>query len=328
MKQRLLKAVSCIALMISVFFCTVFPVYADELDPNDYDPTYVVGSSVTKQVYVTNTYATRAIGQAYVSNYAIFTLPGGYVYSGQLSIYFDLHGTKQENVSAYVFNTVDHNVTCSSSDVGVAYRYVSGEDYHYRFYIDLTFNGLYAVEDLPITVGISMYAGMAADVSNVQSLSWALGKATLSGATDFVSRNWTASLPDDYNVGGVVQDSALQQMQQQQQIADQQAQQSSQQHDNLVNGYDNAANDNMLADKNSVLQGFEQQQDQAMSNGQQYVADFSANYDTARLQAMAPAFMMISTWFNDLWGGMGNFSTVLIVGLMLCVAGYILKLKH
>lgn len=119
-----------------------------------------------------------------------------------------------------------------------------------------------------------------------------------------------------------------QEMQQQQQIADQQAQQSAQQHDDLVNGYDNAANDNMLADKNSVLQGFEQQQDQAISNGQQYIADFSANYDTAPLQAMAPAFMMISTWFNSLWGGMGNFSSVLIVGLMLCVAGYVLKLKH
>lgn len=155
---------------------------------------------------------------------------------------------------------------------------------------------------------------------------------------DWVGNIYATSSPASQDIDSIY-DAADQQMQQQQQIADEQAaisesiaaaqsQQSAEQHQDIVSGYDSAANNDMLAEKNEVLQDFEDQQHSAISSGQQYVSDFSANYDTSTLMAMTPAFSLISTLFNGLWSGMGQFSTVLIVGLMLCVAGYILKLKH
>lgn len=339
MRQRLFKAVCCIALMVSVFLVSFSTAFADELDINDYDPDFSSGDNVTRNVIITNTYSNRAVGEAYISNYCQFVLKGGFVYTGRLSVKFGLVCNPASFVGGYTTNAIDYSVTCSSPEVGVAYRLDASDNDEYAIYADLSFNGFYCESDLPITASLSMFLQCAGDVSNVSSVTYFLGTVTLLSAGDYVSSDWTASLPSDYNVGGVITDAANQQMQQQsqisqqemqqqQQIANQQSQQSAQQHENLVSGYDNAANDSMLADKGSVLQGFEQQQDQAISSGQQHVADFSAQYDTAIFATMAPSFALVSTMFNTLWNGMGQFSTVLIIGLVLCVAGYILKLKH
>lgn len=369
MRQRLFKAISCIALMVSVFFCNPLNVLADdsfggdivvegvsqeydlstlaELGPNDYTG---VTSIHTQTSYAFYEWSNRNLGDPF-ENFEHFTnftvdvpvnfrldVERGHTYSGQ--VYFQLHVTFPDpSTSQFVWRY--SFVGLGGFEQQSLYDGITVSYYGFVNFGTVMNSGTC---DVMLCVTFDNYQPTFTGTLNVNSSFELVGSLqTMKSPSGqnyagiprlycpcSVSSDWAGELYD-YSTDVIVDsDGSLIKNQtiQQQQIANQQSQQSAQQHDNLVNGYDNAANDNMLADKNSVLKGFEQQQDQAMSDGQQYVADFSANYDTAPLQAMAPAFMMISTWFNDLWGGMGNFSTVLIVGLMLCVAGYILKLKH
>lgn len=230
------------------------------------------------------------------------------------------------NTVNYMTNMSDPIIRSSLSDVGVAFDVYAKDGDHWVCDLLMSFNGLYVESMLPITFSYTLQYIVSGNASG--TVDNAIGRVTLNPATDFASRYWTATLPTEYNEGGIITEQGALDREQQKQIADQQAQQSQQQHENLVNGYDNADNNSMLSDKNSVLQGFEQQQNQAISSGQQHISDFSAQYDTAIFSSMAPSFALVSTMFNTLWNGMGQFSTVLIIGLVLCVAGYILKLKH
>ena len=264
-----------------------------------------------------------------------FQVERGHTYTGSVSLtgstvasldddFLYQMDSNQTYIGSFVFSGYDE-VSPESVDVSVYPVIVAGSEADYT--ININFNNYQATYDGYVYCNLTLNFDLATIIYSSTNPWWVQRSVAV---VNTHASDWAGTLKDypteviTDSTGSLISN----QTQQQQQIADQQAQQSAQQHQDLVNGYDNAANDTMLADKNSVLQGFEQQQDQAIDSGQQYVADFSANYDTAPLQAMAPAFMMISTWFNDLWGGMGNFSTVLIVGLMLCVAGYILKLKH
>lgn len=119
-----------------------------------------------------------------------------------------------------------------------------------------------------------------------------------------------------------------QQMQQQQEIAAAQASQSAKQHEQAINGYDNEANNAMLQDKGSQLAAYEASQGAAFDTGQKYVMDFSTNYSTSAFHNLSPSFILLSGWFNRLWSSLGNFTSILAVALVLCVAGYILKIKH
>ena len=264
-----------------------------------------------------------------------FQVEMGHTYSGAVSLPCHTKISLDDN-----FNEgIDSNLSVISSCVFSGYTEISPESVDVSLYpvlgannefdytVNINFNNYQSTFNGYVYCNVILNFDMSTTVYNNYKQNWTQRSVAVvnTHATD-----WAGTLKDFATDAIIDSDGSLIKNQtiQQQQIANQQSQQSAQQHDNLVNGYDNAANDSMLADKNSVLQGFEQQQDQAISGGQQYVADYSSSFSTALLQAMAPAFMMISTWFNDLWSGMGNFSTVPVVGLMLCVAGYILKLKH
>lgn len=377
MRLRLFKAISCVALMLSVFFCISFPVLADETVSSEEELVGFIDSYANVQTFnlapladlEEDDYTGAALFQVlsqrasmyfqyqgftfkdqgyskaegnYMGAYKLpvyltigFQVERGHTYSGAVSLTGNTVASLDENfkdnvdsnqtyIGSFVFSGYDE-VSPESVDVSVYPVIVAGSDADYT--ININFNNYQSTFDGYVYVNVTLHFDLATIIYSSKNPWWVQRSVAV---VNTHASDWAGTLKD-YPTNAIVDsDGSLiyNQTVQQQQIADQQAQQSEQQHNSLINGYDNAANDNMLSDKNSVLKGFEQQQDQAMSNGQQYVADFSANYDTAPLQAMAPAFMMISTWFNDLWGGMGNFSTVLIVGLMLCVAGYILKLKH
>lgn len=382
-KQRLSKVIYCIALSVSVFFCTFMTVLADETEETtteqsgselqdgdiagqvvvegasqEFDLSIAAELGSYDYTGVTSIHTQKTYGWVQYSNlvgsdinayHGLYTfdtsvpvlfrmaVERGHTYSGQ--IYFMLHvnfpdltnegitkayrgvnisGFEQQSsydgvsVSYYGFVNFGDGGYSGTCDVTVC---VTFDNFQPTFSGDLNVNSMFNISggvQVRTTVGNTLTAAI-----------WPVFACT-------VSTDWAGELYDYPTDAIIDSDGTLIKNQtiQQQQIADQQAQQSAQQHDNLVNGYDNAANDSMLADKNSVLQGFEQQQDDAINSGQQHVADFSAQYDTAIFSSMAPSFALVSTMFNTLWNGMGQFSTVLIIGLVLCVAGYILKLKH
>lgn len=365
MRQRLIKAIFCIALSVSVFFCFSSLSLADEvdtvsdevvtffsvegvseeydfslladLDEDDYTGSalFQVLSQKTHLTFLhtglnpwTEKYHLVSVQSVPVYLTIGFQVERGHTYSGAVITKGTTKLTSQITSTIESFTLEDVSfVSPDDIDVSMYPVLIYPSDIEASYTFNINFNNFQATYDGYVYINVVMHYNL--QLSNSEALHAGYYPASGVVANTHAS-DWAGTLKDYATDAIIDSDGSLIKNQtiQQQQIADQQAQQSAQQHDNLVNGYDNAANDNMLADKNSVLQGFEQQQDQAISGGQQYVADYSSSFSTAPLQAMAPAFMMISTWFNDLWSGMGNFSTVLVVGLMLCVAGYILKLKH
>lgn len=125
----------------------------------------------------------------------------------------------------------------------------------------------------------------------------------------------------------IIQEDNQAMMQQQESIANAQASQSAQQHEELVSGWDSSASDSMLQSKSDQLASYESQQDSAFNTGQEYVSDFASNYDTSNLNDLKSSFVLLSGWYTSIWNGMGNFSVILAVALVLCVAGYVLKLR-
>lgn len=336
MRQKLIKVILIVILSVSVFFSFNLVAFADDSIAEDWDGYFEFDSSPVMMVeFVASNNlnnSTAYTGKWSGSTTARLTIRGlqqGYSYTG--FGYIDVPYERMYYDQTALYSTA--NIFCTDvltpDGISISFFQIHSSDasLSQTLRIYFYFNNYYHVPK-------ENYA-IVSFVTNIEQ-----GVTTTSGGS--IQAYYFRSAPDDYDWAGTITFQPLnadpnisdvyymgeQQMQQQQQIADQQAQQSAQQHDNLVNGYDNAANDSMLADKNSVLQGFEQQQHDAINSGQQYVADFSAQYDTAIFSSIAPSFALVSTMFNTLWNGMGQFSTVLIIGLVLCVAGYILKLKH
>lgn len=372
MGQRLFKVIFFIALMVSVFFCSVSSVaLADEdvgefigyidteentqyfdltpladLEEDDYTGSALFqvlsqrGSMYFQYAYNDSSADRSDFLGAYVAPVYItigFQVERGHTYSGAVSLVGSTNVDLDDNfmsstnataahISSFVFNGYEE-VSPESIDVSIYPVLVYQDDGEADYTININFNNYQSTYDGYVYVNVCMNFELSTMVVNSKSEWWLQRSIAVinTHATD-----WAGTLKDYATEAIVDSDGSLisNQTQQQQQIADQQSQQSAQQHENLVNGYDNVANDSMLSDKNSVLQGFEQQQDDAINSGQQHVADFSAQYDTAIFSSMAPSFALVSMMFNSLWNGMGQFSTVLIIGLVLCVAGYILKLKH
>lgn len=346
MRRGFFKIIVCIVVAISVFFShSLIAQAADDLGYFDGSMTFVglsgltcsyvsaIGTQVTNPtLYKTASgdlllgYFVAEFEQGHVYNgYLQFDIPVSYAASATGASYFRISfgSVYQSGDGWYSFTRSAFNSSSESGSASVTAfigfnNLVISATANYRIPVYLHVDSFSMGTNQNADTFLSLYPSRTSDITNVLYDDLIAGD---DAGGDSV-QNYI------YNQTQIIEKNDQAAMQQQQQIADQQAEQSRQQHEDLVSGYDNSANNNMLQDKDNQLQQMESLQDQAFVNANTGVTDFQSNYDTSVFQQLAPSFMMVSLWFNELWSGMGSFSVILSISLVLCVAGYILKLRR
>lgn len=347
MRQRLFKIILCVILMVSVFLSHSFVARADtadvgivfatpffqELDSFQYSPNYHA-----------HTYLYRVILPFHFNDNSVRPYVEGR-FTSTFSFNFNVRKIANSSVSyTYALDIADFGI------LGIDSQYYnlsfSRRPLHFQRVFSTESVGTYPISissdmvinffDFPVStrslsadywfVYVDFYVH-AGDASR-NYYSFSLSDLSFSGVSQNVFSSSDRLYSDSAPIVSSIDSNAQKQMEQQQQIADQQAEQSKKQHDELVGGYDSSSNDAMLSDKNQQLLDYEAKQDAAFDSANAGVMDFQQHYDTSVFVNLAPSFALISIWFNSLWGGMGSYSVVLVISLALCVAGYILKIKH
>lgn len=353
MRQKLFKIIVAVILVVSVFLCNSLVVLASEDDeewpevPGKFNGSITFGGSSGRMVACSgdavyapdsgDLYTDRYYSATYLLGFAVLDLQPGYSYDGYLrfSLSLPYHFSNTSGLTNSYFSASISDSSGSGWSSFGSSSYVSSMSGAVSLNAYVVLNN-YSVSTgvnarFPIYVSISgMTRSRNADLSSVAII---CDSPPFPGITNDL---WEAAQVNDgstaqyyiYEQTKLIEKNDKAAMEQQQQIADQQAEQSRQQHENLVNGYDNSSNNTMLEEKNQQLTDLEDLQNSAFDSANAGVMDYQSNYDVTPFVNLAPSFALIQVWFTLLWNGIGPFSPVLAVSLALCVAGYILKIKH
>lgn len=364
MRRKLLKVMVAVILMVSVFLCNSFVSEAASA-PGPFDNYISIGSASTSgnlmltfgyQTYDQVNYPDGPFRNVYsYSGTSVYVIRITNNYSSTL--YFNGF----YSIYLYYSYVVPNNVNGSS--VAIYGSHSSGEGYVAYTMPEVVsvssgspspvFCRLY-LSDFAIAPGTTAAFPVTCDLEGYVYLDTRTSNAgyrpsyisvNFSTASDFSDRMTITDKPlgsagyISDNVGAFIDNSTTTiinnaddnnkaVMEQQQQIADQQAEQSRQQHNEQLRGYDNSSDNAMLDNKNQELTDLENMQDSAFDSANAGVIDYQKNYDVTPFVNLAPSFALIQVWFTLLWSGIGPFAPVLAVSLSLCVAGYIIKIKH
>lgn len=365
MKSKLYRVILGIVLVVAIFLShsQVVRAAGDDEDwpevPGHYDQPYTFRSygnvTVTSvsNVFIypdgTVSYFLNNFSNELCIGYFVLSFDPGYSYDGHMQVMLDIPYVYPNTVNL-IRSSCSLSLSCitTTGDGWVTYgdSSYSYDTNSFTIHASLNLNnfsvstgtvvtfpincllfGQTAAESLKTSgSAVSLYPGTASSWVNdmweaAQAFDGSTTQYYLYEQTKIIEKNHSEQMEQQISI-------AQQEMKQQQEIAAAQASQSAEQHENLVNGYDNTANNAMLQDKGNQLAAYEASQDAAFDSGQKYVTDFSSQYSTSAFTSLSPSFILLSGWFNRLWSGLGNFTSILTVALVLCVAGYILKIKH
>lgn len=332
-----------ISVLLCCFLFFSFPSYAlaaeEDIDSLALEPDDFLGDfslSLSNNFFVANQSSLSLDNGSYTATYVadvtvragLSGLKPGYSYYGSVGNYVILSYTPSSLISSYrVFCSAYGDSTPDNVTTYTTFQSASNPSV-YDNSLGISAQFFYFVP-VRTTFYFDVYMHVYVTLQST-SVPPAYVRLNVSYASDFSSSlKFVLPTNTDSVLGGLydVNDTLQSQMQQQESIAAAQESAAQARQDQLVNGYDSAANDSMLADRGSQLGAYEAQQDSAFQMGQGFITDFSSNYSTSAFTAMSPSFILISDWFNQIWAGMGSFTVLLSVGLVLCVAGYILKLR-
>lgn len=334
MRRRLLKAIICIIVAVSVFCSNTSVSFAAssgplevvlrqpaifQLDDFYYDPGYFP-----------HTFHYRVVCPFYFSGSDVLPyIEGNFGVSTNLSFDFRVLATTSSSSCTYTVGVEDFGIMgvdsqyydISLSNLGVynSWTFVNQPVGTYPKTITEAFNINFF--DFPVSLRAAsenywfFYYDFYLSVSNASRTHYSFSLGT--ARSSLIRANIYSTDSRLYSDSSPIVDAI-----------DALAEQSKKQHEEIKDGYDNSNDNAMLEDKNQQLTDFEAIQGSAFDSANAGVADFHSSYDTTVFTNLTPSFALIAVWFNTLWSGMGSFSVVLTVSLVLCVAGYILKIKH
>lgn len=131
------------------------------------------------------------------------------------------------------------------------------------------------------------------------------------------------------SAGGAVSNDTQQIIDNQEQIAASQEAAESERHEDTLHGWDDSEASGIQESQAAQLEGYEQQQDQAMSGAQGQIDDFTDdNFNTDVFTNNVMALGVVGTMFNDFWLSFGQYTSYFVLCLAIGVAGYIIKVRR